>query len=101
MITNPGSPCSFRSASFAWDRLGDNEFEDATIMAMDGNPQGKVRDMMFDPDGVQFRDSAQTTEEAACNPATAPTCGNTTKVLSALEQRCDFCSHCRRSRSTS
>lgn len=101
MITIPGSPCSFRSASFAWDHLGDNDMGDPTILAMQGNPQGRVRDMKFDPSGVQFRDSSKITDKEACNPVTAPTCGNTTKVPLALEQQCDCCSHFRRSRSTS
>lgn len=76
---NPTSPCSFRSASFAWNRLGDNEFDDATIMAMDPNPQGSVRDMAFDPVGVKFKNSNAVPGDE-CDPANAPTCGNTTEV---------------------
>jgi len=84
MIETPGSPCSFRSASFAWDRLGDNEFDDSTTMAMQGNPQGKVRDMEFDPDGVQFRSADSDDDAVACNPETAPTCGTATKVSAGV-----------------
>ena len=85
---NSASPCSFRSASFAWNRLGDNEFGDATIMAMNPNPQGRVQDMKFDPDGVQFKNTNAVPGDE-CDPASAPTCGNTTEV--SVNELLNFC----------
>lgn len=73
------SPCEFRTASYAWDFLGDNElYPDSTIMSIPANKQGIVHPLSFDPNGTQFRNTAETGEAAQCDPANAVTCGNLT-----------------------
>ena len=47
-------------------------------MSIPANKQGIVHPLSFDPNGTQFRNTAETGDAAQCDPANAVTCGNLT-----------------------